>query len=92
MLSFVWWLIIGVVAGGLARLLLPGRQPMSLMMTMILGLAGSLVGGFVASMMYRYSAADTAFQPSGLIGSTIGAFLLLAAYVAFAHRGSVARP
>jgi uncharacterized membrane protein YeaQ/YmgE (transglycosylase-associated protein family) len=39
-MGFLWWLIIGLIAGGVARLLIPGKQPMGLLMTMILGLVG----------------------------------------------------
>jgi uncharacterized membrane protein YeaQ/YmgE (transglycosylase-associated protein family) len=85
-MGFLWWLIIGLVAGGLARLLIPGRQPMGLLMTMILGLVGSVVGGFISTAIFGYSAADPGFHTGGLIMSTIGAVIILGIYVAYAQR------
>jgi uncharacterized membrane protein YeaQ/YmgE (transglycosylase-associated protein family) len=52
MFAFLWWLIIGLVAGALARLLIPGRQPMGMLMTMVLGLVGSVVGGLISSVVF----------------------------------------
>ena len=81
MLGFFWWLIIGLVAGGLARLMMPGRQPMGLVLTMILGLVGSVVGGFVSSLIFGYDPREPGFHAGGLIMSTIGAILVLAIYL-----------
>lgn len=86
MLGFLWWLIIGLVAGGLARLLLPGKQPMGLIMTMILGLVGSVVGGLIASAIFGTNPADPGFHTGGLIMSTLGALIVLGIYVAYANR------
>jgi uncharacterized membrane protein YeaQ/YmgE (transglycosylase-associated protein family) len=85
-MGFLWWLIIGLIAGGLARLLIPGRQPMGLLMTMILGLVGSGVGGLISTAVFGYSAADPGFHTGGLIMSIIGAVIVLGIYVAYAQR------
>ena len=81
MLAFMWWMVIGLIAGGLARLLVPGRQPMSLIVTMALGLVGSVVGGFLSSVMFGENPQAPGFQTGGLIMSTIGAVVLLALYL-----------
>lgn len=81
MFAFMWWMIVGLVAGAFARLFVPGRQPMGLFMTMLLGLAGSLVGGFLSSLMFGYDPRDPGLHAAGLIMSTIGAFILLMIYV-----------
>ncbi|MCY2966596.1 MAG: GlsB/YeaQ/YmgE family stress response membrane protein, partial [Planctomycetota bacterium] len=81
MLSFMWWLVIGVVAGGLARLMMPGRQSMGLLATMLLGLVGSVVGGYLSSLFYGYDPSDPGFHAGGLILSTIGAVLVLLVYL-----------
>lgn len=86
MLGFLWWLIVGLVAGGVARLLIPGRQPMGLLMTMILGLVGSVVGGLISTVVFGYNAADPGFHTGGLIMSTLGAVVVLGLYVAYAQR------
>jgi uncharacterized membrane protein YeaQ/YmgE (transglycosylase-associated protein family) len=85
-MGFLWWLIIGLIAGGLARLLIPGRQPMGLLMTMILGLVGSVVGGLISTAIFGYSVADPGFHTGGLAMSTIGAVIVLGIYVAYAQR------
>jgi uncharacterized membrane protein YeaQ/YmgE (transglycosylase-associated protein family) len=85
-MGFLWWLIIGLIAGGLARLLIPGRQPMGLLMTMILGLVGSVVGGLISTAVFGYSAADPGFHTGGLIMSTIGALIVLGLYVAYVQK------
>ena len=85
-MGFLWWLIIGLIAGGVARLLIPGKHPMGLLMTMILGLVGSVVGGLISTAIFGYSAADPGFHTGGLIMSTIGAVIVLGIYVAYAHR------
>ncbi len=81
MLAFLWWLIIGLVAGALARLLVPGPQPMGMFVTMCLGLLGSLVGGFLSSLLFRYNPGEPGLHASGLFMSTVGAVLMLAIYL-----------
>jgi uncharacterized membrane protein YeaQ/YmgE (transglycosylase-associated protein family) len=85
-MGFLWWLIIGLIAGGVARLLIPGKHPMGLLMTMILGLVGSVVGGLISTAIFGYSAADPGFHTGGLIMSIIGAVIVLGIYGAYAHR------
>lgn len=75
MLNFLWWLIIGLIAGLLARLIMPGRDPMGLLATIVLGVLGSLVGGFVSTLIFAPN--NTGFHPAGLIMSVLGAILLL---------------
>jgi uncharacterized membrane protein YeaQ/YmgE (transglycosylase-associated protein family) len=82
MFSFIWWLIIGLIAGALARLLVPGRQAMGIFYTMILGLVGSIVGGFLGAIIFGYNLGRPGFHPGGLVLSTIGAIIVLAIYVA----------
>jgi uncharacterized membrane protein YeaQ/YmgE (transglycosylase-associated protein family) len=89
MFAFLWWLIIGLVAGALARLLIPGRQPMGMLMTMVLGLVGSVVGGLISSVVFGRNPADPSFHTGGFIMSTIGAVIVLGAYVAYNNRKTV---
>lgn len=89
MLGFFWWMIVGLVAGGLARLLVPGRQPMGIFLTMILGLIGSVVGGFISSLIWGYAPSAPGIQPSGMIMSTIGAVLVLALFLKLSRSSSV---
>jgi uncharacterized membrane protein YeaQ/YmgE (transglycosylase-associated protein family) len=73
-MNIVWWLIIGLVAGFIARALMPGDDSMGLFATMVLGLVGSVFGGFIADVV---AGGDQDFSPAGLIGSVIGAMLAL---------------
>lgn len=70
--------VVALIAGGLARLLMPGDDDMSLGATLLLGFAGSLIGGFAGWLIFGADADDGAVQTAGIVGSVIGAFLLLA--------------
>ncbi len=76
MLSLLWLLIIGLLAGLLARLIVPGKDSMSLVATLVLGVAGSLVGGLLLGLVTG-GLRDRGFGPAGLIGSVIGAVIVL---------------
>jgi uncharacterized membrane protein YeaQ/YmgE (transglycosylase-associated protein family) len=69
------WIVFGFVIGLLARALVPGKQSMGFIMTTVLGVAGSLVGGLVASTLGGGEAGE--FTSAGFIGSLIGAVVLL---------------
>ena len=80
--------IVGLVAGFLARALVPGDDPMTVGGTMLLGIIGSFVGGFLADALFRSDGEDVGFGPVGIIGSTIGAILCLLVYrMATGRRG-----
>jgi uncharacterized membrane protein YeaQ/YmgE (transglycosylase-associated protein family) len=70
-------LIVGLVAGAIARLLVPGRQHMSVAMTIVLGIVGSFVGGLLGYLLFGKDSDQGWVQPAGLIGSVIGAVLVL---------------
>jgi uncharacterized membrane protein YeaQ/YmgE (transglycosylase-associated protein family) len=74
--SLIGWIVLGLVAGFLARMLHPGRDPMSLVATIVLGVLGSLVGGGIA---YLLRLGTSPYEPGGWIMATIGALVLLAA-------------
>ncbi len=82
-MGIIAWLIIGLVAGALARLLVPGRDPLGFLGTLVLGLVGSLIGGFLGDLLTE---GDQDLSPAGLIGSIIGAVIALLLYRAFAGR------
>ena len=83
-------IIIGLIAGALARLLVPGKQSMSIGMTLLLGIVGSFVGGFLGFLIFNADAADGFFQPAGIIGSIIGSIIVLLLWIRFgpAHRAA----
>ena len=76
-MTIIVWLIIGLVAGALARFLVPGRDPMGWLGTLALGLVGSLVGGFLGNLIFD---AQMEISAAGLVGSTIGAIIALLIY------------
>lgn len=76
MLNFLWMCLIGLVAGALAKLIMPGKDPGGIIVTILLGIAGSLVAGFLGRTMGWYQEG----QGAGLILSVLGAILLLGAY------------
>ena len=77
-------LIIGVVVGFIARAVVPGRQSMSVVQTLLLGIAGSFVGGFLGRLLF--GSGDSLVQPSSWIGSTIGAIIVLVVYLMIKRR------
>jgi uncharacterized membrane protein YeaQ/YmgE (transglycosylase-associated protein family) len=78
-------IILGIVAGFLARLLMPGRDPMGFFATILLGLAGALVGYFLFTRLLGIGDTDM-FDLGGLVGAVVGAMLLLALYRTFVAR------
>lgn len=76
-MSLIAFIVVGLIAGLLARALLPGRQDMGWLGTILLGIVGSFVGGMIGSLVYS-NGNWLALQPSGLLWSTIGALVVLA--------------
>ena len=79
MLSLLWLLVIGLIAGLLARAIVPGKDSMSWLATMVLGVVGSVVGGMLLGLLTG-GLRDRGFGPAGLIGSVIGAVIVLVIY------------
>jgi len=77
MLSFIWWLIIGLIAGALARLIMPGRDAMGWLATILLGIVGSILGGLVSWAIWGADETGRGFQPAGLLLSILGAIIVL---------------
>ena len=84
-MGLLLFLVFGFVVGLIARAVMPGEQRMGVVMTTVLGAAGSLLGGFIGSLVSGYSVADV--HAAGFIGSLIGALaVLFIAGRAFTHR------
>jgi uncharacterized membrane protein YeaQ/YmgE (transglycosylase-associated protein family) len=75
-MAIISWILFGLVIGVIAKLLMPGRDPGGFIVTMLLGIAGALVGGFLGRAMGFYGQG----QSAGWIMSIIGAVILLALY------------
>ena len=76
-MAILWTLIVGLVVGALAKLFMPGRDPGGIVITMLLGIAGSLVAGFLGRAAGWYRSPGSG---PGIIASIIGAMILLAIY------------
>ena len=76
MFHLIWMFIVGIVVGAIARFIMPGAEHMGLIMTGLVGIAGSFIGGFIARLFSK--PADGAIvHPAGLVLSVIGALILL---------------
>ena len=82
-MHIIWFLIVGLVVGAIAKLLMPGRDPGGVIVTMLLGIVGSIVAGFLGRALGIYHTRDVG---PGIIASIIGAVLVLAVYRAIVGR------
>jgi len=82
-MGIIGWLVVGLIAGFVARGLVRGPDPMGLMGTLVLGGVGSLVGGFLGNLIFNF---DFDIEPAGMIGSVIGAVVALLAYRRYQQR------
>jgi uncharacterized membrane protein YeaQ/YmgE (transglycosylase-associated protein family) len=81
-MAILWTILIGFLVGLVAKLLMPGRDPGGFIITILLGIAGSFLAGFVGRALHWYSEG----QPAGFIFSVIGAIVLLILYRVLFHR------
>jgi uncharacterized membrane protein YeaQ/YmgE (transglycosylase-associated protein family) len=75
-MSIIWMLLVGLVVGAIAKLLMPGKDPGGFFITMLVGVAGALLAGFLGRSVGWYREGE----PAGFIASVIGAIVLLALY------------
>ncbi len=75
-MHLLWMFIVGLVVGAVARFIMPGAEHMGLIMTGILGIAGSFVGGFIARLFSK-PAPGAPFHPAGIVLSIVGALIVL---------------
>jgi len=86
MLGILGWIVFGVVVGALAKLVMPGRDPGGIIVTMLLGIVGAVFGGFIGRAMGLYGPQEAA----GFLMSFLGAVVVLMIYrLLFRHRASV---
>jgi uncharacterized membrane protein YeaQ/YmgE (transglycosylase-associated protein family) len=76
MLTILGWIVFGLIVGAIAKLLMPGRDPGGFIVTILLGIAGALIGGFLGRALGLYGPGDAA----GFVMSLLGAIVLLLLY------------
>ena len=87
-MGILGWILFGLIVGALAKLVMPGRDPGGIIVTMLLGIAGAVIGGFVGRALGLYGEGEAA----GFVMSFIGAVVLLVLYRMIVGRRTVARP
>jgi uncharacterized membrane protein YeaQ/YmgE (transglycosylase-associated protein family) len=87
-MEFIWMIIIGGIAGALAKLIMPGKDPGGVIVTILLGIAGALVAGFLGRAVGWY---DEPGEGAGLIASVVGAIAVLAIYRMISGRNRLVR-
>ena len=86
-MSILWMIIIGLLVGAVAKLLMPGHDPGGSVITMLLGMGGSVVAAFIGHSLGWYATGE----PAGFVASVLGAILLLVLYRAVAPGGRADR-
>jgi uncharacterized membrane protein YeaQ/YmgE (transglycosylase-associated protein family) len=76
-MAFLWMVLVGLIVGALAKAVMPGKDPGGILVTMLLGIAGALVAGFIGRNMGYY---QPGHEAPGLIGSVLGAIVVLFIY------------
>ncbi|MDQ6658626.1 MAG: GlsB/YeaQ/YmgE family stress response membrane protein [Actinomycetota bacterium] len=84
-------LVVGLIAGAVGRLVVSGTSGMSIPLTILLGIIGSFVGGFLGYLIFHKDASQGWFQPAGLIGSIIGAIIVVFLWVRYSGKRTVTR-
>ncbi len=81
------WILLGLIAGALAKFLVPGRDPAGCIITVVLGIAGALLGGWIGSLLGWGAISQSRFDPRSIVLATLGAILvLLAGRILFRYR------
>lgn len=87
-MTILGWILFGLVVGALAKLVMPGRDPGGIMVTILLGIAGAVLGGFIGRALGLYGEGE----PAGWVMAFIGSVLLLFLYRVLAGRRHITRP
>ncbi|MFC1408529.1 GlsB/YeaQ/YmgE family stress response membrane protein [Streptacidiphilus sp. N1-12] len=85
-MGIVAWIVLGLLAGMIAKALLPGRDPGGLLVDLILGVVGAMLGGFLASALFHIHPLDGFFDVSTWVTAIIGAIIILVAFRAVSGR------
>ncbi|MFF5158301.1 GlsB/YeaQ/YmgE family stress response membrane protein [Streptomyces sp. NPDC000348] len=86
-MGIIAWIVIGLLAGAIAKALMPGKDPGGIIVTMLIGIAGGLLGGFLGKVIFGVDSIDGFFELSTWIAAIAGSVILLALYRLFTGRG-----
>jgi len=90
-MGIIGWIVLGLLAGAIAKLVLPGKDPGGLIITMLIGIVGALLGGFLASVLFDINVNDEFFDLATWVSAIAGALILLLLYRLFTGRRSGTR-
>lgn len=90
-MGIIAFLILGLIAGAVAKLLMPGDDPGGFVVTMLIGVAGALLGGFLGGLIFDVNPVDEFWSLSTWVAAILGSLILLAIYRAVAGRGTASR-
>lgn len=90
-MGIIGWIVLGLLAGAIAKLIMPGKDPGGIIITMLVGIVGALLGGFLASVLFDINVNDEFFDLATWISAIAGALILLLLYRLFTGRRTDAR-
>ncbi|MFJ4713364.1 GlsB/YeaQ/YmgE family stress response membrane protein [Streptomyces sp. NPDC088785] len=79
-MGIIAWIVIGLLAGAIAKLLLPGKDPGGIIITMLIGVAGGLLGGWLGKVIFGVDSIDGFFNLSTWVAAIVGSLILLILY------------
>ncbi|MFI6340848.1 GlsB/YeaQ/YmgE family stress response membrane protein [Streptomyces sp. NPDC050535] len=79
-MGIIAWILIGLLAGIIAKMLMPGKDPGGIIITMLIGIAGGLLGGWLGKVLFDVDSIDGFFDISTWIAAIVGSLILLALY------------
>jgi uncharacterized membrane protein YeaQ/YmgE (transglycosylase-associated protein family) len=86
-MGILGWIVLGLLAGAIAKAVLPGDDPGGIIVTMIIGIVGAILGGFLAQLLFNIDTLDEFFDISTWLTAIIGAIILLLIYRMVVGRG-----
>jgi uncharacterized membrane protein YeaQ/YmgE (transglycosylase-associated protein family) len=86
-MGIIGWIVLGLLAGAIAKAILPGDDPGGIIVTMIIGVVGALLGGFLAQVIFGNNTVDDFFDISTWLTAIVGSIILLLLYRLVAGRG-----
>ena len=79
-MGILGWIILGLLAGAIAKAIMPGKDPGGIIVTMLIGVVGAVLGGFLATQLFGVDAMDEFFDISTWLAAIVGALILLVIY------------